>query len=254
MSRQPKTPDIANADMRPHPDAPVPGGFSRRGFMGVALGGSALAGLQAHGQTPVASALQALDQVSPQFFQTDEWQQIIALCDALIPADGDGPGATEARVAVFIDRQLAGDWGTAALWYMEGPFDPAADPLLGFQSPLPPARIYREGLAWFDDWCQRTHNVAFLTLDPDRRHKAVTALMEKEVDFPPEIRDFPTFLLQNTKEGYLADPRHGGNQGMVAWSYIGFPGARASFLPWTDPARDNKAYPLGPVSIKGERA
>ena len=189
-----------------------------------------------------------------QFFDATAWQQINALCDALIPADGDGPGALETRVPVFIDRQLAGDFGKAATWYMEGPFEPDADPNLGFQSPLSPAEIYREGLAWFDDWCNRTEGGSFTDLDNETRNRAVSALMDDEVDFPPELRDFPDFLLTQTKEGYLADPRHGGNAQMAAWSYIGFPGARASFLPWTDPSRDGADYPLGPVSISGERA
>ena len=59
-------------------------------------------------------------------------------------------------------------------------------------------------------------------------------------------------LLSNTKEGYFADPMYGGNYGMQAWSYIGFPGARAGFTEWVD--QHNVKYPLGPVSIKGERA
>ncbi len=67
----------------------------------------------------------------------------------------------------------------------------------------------------------------------------------------PELRDFFTVLLQNTKEGYFADPMYGGNHGMQAPSYIGFPGARGSYKEWVE--RYNVRYPLGPVSIKGER-
>ena len=57
-------------------------------------------------------------------------------------------------------------------------------------------------------------------------------------------------MLANTKEGYFADPMHGGNFGMQSWVYIGFPGARASYAEWVD--QHNVKYPLGPVSIKGE--
>ncbi|MWL74804.1 gluconate 2-dehydrogenase subunit 3 family protein, partial [Escherichia coli] len=59
-------------------------------------------------------------------------------------------------------------------------------------------------------------------------------------------------LLSDTKHGYLADPMYGGNKGMKAWIAIGFPGARASYLEWVK--QHNIPYPLGPVSIKGERA
>jgi gluconate 2-dehydrogenase gamma chain len=69
---------------------------------------------------------------------------------------------------------------------------------------------------------------------------------------PDQLREFFPLLLQNTKEGYFADPQYGGNHGMAGWLHIGFPGARASYLEWVD--RDNVPYRLGPVSITGERA
>jgi gluconate 2-dehydrogenase gamma chain len=57
------------------------------------------------------------------------------------------------------------------------------------------------------------------------------------------------FLLQNTKEGYLSDPMHGGNKDAGAWKMIGFPGARADYADWV--GRPGVAYPLPPVSILG---
>lgn len=68
---------------------------------------------------------------------------------------------------------------------------------------------------------------------------------------PDELREFWSLLLQNTKEGYFSDPQYGGNAGMQAWVYIGFPGARANFLEWVG---RNEEYRLGPVNIAGERA
>lgn len=130
--------------MQKHPDAPEFGRLGRRGFLGVALGGTAFAGMA--GQALAQAEVPPLDQVERQFFDADEWAMVLMLCDTLIPEDGDGPGALEARVPVFIDRLLADDWGAAHRWYMEGPFEPDADPLKGFQSPLTPAEIYREGL------------------------------------------------------------------------------------------------------------
>ena len=64
---------------------------------------------------------------------------------------------------------------------------------------------------------------------------------------PP--RSFFAQLLTNTREGYFADPQYGGNRGMAAWKWIGFPGARADFTDWIDQA--GKVYPYGPVSIAG---
>ena len=237
--------------MRRHPDAPQFGRIGRRGFLGVALGGTALAGLG--GSVQAASDVAPLEEVTPEYLTSAEWTMMLALCDILIPADGEGPGALEARVPVFIDRQLAGDWGAAKRWYMEGPHQPDADPLQGYQTPLTPAEIYRQGLAHFNDWCSRTHDAVFTDLDSDTRHEAVAAFMDDKTGLPAQLRDFPDLLLQNVKEGYLSDPRHGGNHGMAAWVYIGYPGARANFPSWTNPERDEAHYPLGPVDIAGER-
>ena len=45
--------------------------------------------------------------------------------------------------------------------------------------------------------------------------------------------------------------RTGGNKGMVGWTQIGFPGARADFMDWVE---RNEPYPFPAVSIRGERA
>jgi len=60
------------------------------------------------------------------------------------------------------------------------------------------------------------------------------------------------FLLQNTKEGYLADPIHGGNKNLWSWKMIGFPGARADFIDWVD--EHGARYPLSPSGLRAERA
>lgn len=237
--------------MTRHPNAPDIGNLSRRGFMGAAVGSAALAAMVA--QAKAQPAPPPLEDYQPTYFTPDEWPLVMALCDTFIPEDGDGPGALQARVPVFIDLQMAGQWGGAERWYMEGPHDPAADPLLGFQSPLTPAQIWRQGLAHFDQWCTANRGQGFLGLDAQNRHTAVEALMAGKTGLRPELRDFPEFALLNVKQGYLSDPRHGGNHAMLAWIHVGYPGARGNFLSWTEPARDAVAYPLGPVSINGER-
>src|SRR3981189_3062050 len=63
----------------------------------------------------------------------------------LIPADELGPGATEAGVATFIDRQLFGGWGTMAKMYRQAPW-PEGTPQQGYQSPLTPQQVYRIGI------------------------------------------------------------------------------------------------------------
>jgi len=162
------------------------------------------------------------------------------------------PGALDCRVPVFIDRQLAGSFGKASTWYMQGPFDPSAEPTLGFQSPLTPAEIYRKAIPVFQDWCRQKHGDVFENLATDKQDSALTSLQNGNVPLAAELRDFFSFLLANTKEGYFADPSYGGNYDMQAWVYIGFPGARGAYTSW--PGRENVEYPLGPVAINGDRA
>lgn len=224
---------------------------TRRGFLQSAAAGVAVSAMthpaMAQKQPPVA-----LEEYSPTYFTAEEWTFILAATARLIPSEGDGPGATETRVPVFIDLQLAGDFGKAADWYMEGPHVPDAPAQFGYQSPLTPAEVYRAGIAEFDEWCRQNHNAPFAELDAATQDAALTALQKGDIKLAStQGASFFGLLLQNTKEGYFADPLYGGNHGMAAWVHIGFPGARASYLEWVG---IDKPYPLGPVSISGERA
>ncbi len=232
----------------------MPGRPSRRGFLKGSAAGVAFASFtgSASAQTPQKEAPPPLDQYERVYLNDAEWAFVMAACARLIPSDGDGPGAIECRVPVFIDRQLAGEFGQAATWYMQGPFDPSAKPTLGFQSPLTPAEIYRQAIPVFQDWCEKTHGDRFENLESATQDAALTSLQKAEVPLAPELRDFFSFLLANTKEGYFADPMYGGNHDMQAWVHIGFPGARGAYTSW--PGRENAEYPLGPVSINGDRA
>lgn len=223
---------------------------TRRGFIGGGAAGAALGAMALRVEAQQAE-LPPLTEYTPEFFGAEEWAFVMAACALLIPSDDDTPGAIEARVPVFIDLQMTGEFGAASDWYMEGPHDPSADPLLGYQSPLTPAEIYRQGIAAVNDWCSRSHDAVFADLPPETQLEVLTALDEDQIELAPEIRDFFTLLLQNTKEGFFADPMYGGNHRMAGWLHVGFPGARASYLEWMD--KPGVPYPLGPVAISGER-
>jgi gluconate 2-dehydrogenase gamma chain len=224
---------------------------ARRQFLQISAASLVAAGLLPPGNLD-AQSVPPLEEHACEFFTLEEWAFLLAAVGRLIPSDGNGPGAIEARVPVFIDRELAGEYGAASDWYMAGPHQPDAAPEFGWQTALSPAQIYRAAIPLFDDWCVQTHGVGFTDLSPETQEQALTALEDGDVPLPPDLRDFFTILLANTKEGYLSDPLHGGNHGMAAWVHIGFPGARAHYREWVD--RHNMAYPLGPVSISGERA
>jgi gluconate 2-dehydrogenase gamma chain len=188
--------------------------------------------------------------VSLRYFTLEEWTFLQAACDRLIPADENGPGAVELGVPEFIDREMDGPFGYAAKWYMQGPFASAV-PELGYQSPLSPREVYRAGIAAVDAHCRQIFgNRSFSELPVTTQDSVLTGLESGTLDFENVSgKSFFSFLLQNTKEGYLADPIHGGNKNMESWKMIGFPGARADFLDWVD--KYGARYPLGPVGIAG---
>ncbi|MBT9386163.1 gluconate 2-dehydrogenase subunit 3 family protein [Pseudooceanicola sp. CBS1P-1] len=230
----------------------LPGYPSRRGFLKATAAGFALSGVAMSAKAADKTPPVPLDQYERSYFTAEEWAFVMAATARLIPSEGNGPGALEARVPVFLDLQLAGRYGAASDWYMEGPHDPGAEPARGWQTPLTPAEVYRQAIPAFDAWCADTYGKGFAALSPQDQDAALSALQKGEAPLAPELREFFGILLANTKEGYFADPIYGGNHDMQSWVYIGFPGARAAFREW--PERHNVKYPLGPVSITGERA
>jgi gluconate 2-dehydrogenase gamma chain len=188
----------------------------------------------------------------PTFFTAEEWAFVQAAVSRIIPADELGPGALEAGAAEFIDRQMNTPYATGAQWYMQGPFKADAAPELGYQLQLSPQQIYRLGIAAVEAWCKNASGKTFAEQDSATRDKILGKIEAGEIVFeqlPTKV--FFSLLVQNTREGFFCDPIHGGNKGMVGWTQIGFPGARADFMDWVE---RNEPYPFPAVSIRGERA
>src|SRR3954466_12834762 len=109
--------------------------------------------LQFAGGAGVASALlpspthgQARDTKSAYvFFNPAEAAFIEAAVARLIPTDETGPGAIEAGVPSYIDRQLAGAWGAGERLYRSGPWQKGV-PSQGYQLPFTPAELFRNAL------------------------------------------------------------------------------------------------------------
>lgn len=188
----------------------------------------------------------------PSFFNNDEWRFVLAAVDRLIPADEYGPGAVSEGVPVFIDKQMELPYGYGHLWYMHAPFaDAIAE--LGYQSSLAPRDTYRRGIQAVNHYCQQQFQKTFAEMSHAEQEQVLQLLESGKLSFdnvPGAL--FFSQLLENTKEGYLADPMHGGNQTLASWKLIGFPGARADYQQAMD--APNQPYPLAPVSISGKRS
>ena len=114
-----------------------------------------------------------------------------------------------------------------------------------------PAQVYRAAIPAIDRWSAATFGRPFASLDATTQDQALKALEagKAEVGDAPDPKAFFSLLLQNTLEGYFADPIYGGNRDMGPWRMIGFPGARYNLRPFV--LRYGEAYPLPPVSLTG---
>lgn len=227
-------------------------GPSRRRFLKGSLSLIPAVAVMGTGVVRAESAPGPGQAYQPRFFNPEEWLFLLAACDCLIPDDDNGPGAVAEGVPEFIDRQMETAYGHGGIWYLQGPFFEAPAEL-GHQSRLSPREIYRLGIAALQRHCrQQFAGKRFQELPRGRQEELLTQMEGGRIAFEacPASMFFEQ-LWQNTREGYLADPIHGGNRSMASWRMIGFPGARADFTDWVD--QPNKAYPQGPVSISGQR-
>jgi gluconate 2-dehydrogenase gamma chain len=145
------------------------------------------------------TALAALArQVRGQDAPTDVIAVLEAAAARILPSDGS-PGAREAKVGRFIDRQLVGSL-----------------------SELRPA--FEQLARLLDLWSQKTFGKRFTALAAADQDAVLGQLARGQIP----IRDFPQEAIFRalhtlTLEGFLADPIHGGNDGEVGWRAIGFP-------------------------------
>lgn len=178
---------------------------------------------------------------------------VAAAAARIVPTDDNGPGATEAGVVHFIDRQLAKERnGYTGPIYERGPWLEGL-PTQGDQSSLSIPDRFRIGIAGMDAYAQQLYQTGFAKLTPDKQDRILQD-MEKGTpttfdgtsiqSFPPVQMStggestqaagpvgigaaaFFSLLLQYVMAGFFSDPVHGGNRGMVGWKLVGFPGAQ----------------------------
>jgi len=165
-----------------------------------------------------------------QYLTQHEFDTVGAIAERFIPADEQSLGGKDAGCAVFIDRQLAGDYGKAVTVYRLGRFVKGT-PEQGAQLSLTPAEQYRKGLAALDKATQKQFSKNFVDLAGEQQDRILQAMEAGQYDLGQNIESkvFFELLLQNVREGFLSDPIYGGNKDMTSWKMIGFPGARYDF-------------------------
>jgi gluconate 2-dehydrogenase gamma chain len=160
------------------------------GTLGAAVGVGASAGIAYWGRTPPAPY---------RFFSEAEAGLLIAICEQIIPRD-DTPGATDAGVIYYIDKQLCG-------------------PLARHQ------QSYRAGLESFRQTCLQLYKTAFEKLGFDQQTDALRRIEAgqgpKELWHGSSQQAFFNLVLDHTRQGFYGSPRHGGNRGYASYRMMG---------------------------------
>jgi gluconate 2-dehydrogenase gamma chain len=209
----------------------------RRHFLTLSAG--SVGGLLVYSLDRNPRRVQAQDRtirVPLRFFTEAEALTVAAAAARIFPSDEAGPGASEAGVVIYIDRQLAGPYGRDRYRYTQGPFA-SGSPEVGYQGKATPAEIYREGLISL----KGLHRLS--DEQQDARLRAI------------EGTSFFKLLRAHTVEGMFCDPMHGGNIDLIGWQLIGFPGPRMSYAEEieTYAGRPFRPKPAGLEEILGRR-
>jgi gluconate 2-dehydrogenase gamma chain len=144
------------------------------------------------------------------FFTAAEARVVSAACERIFPGDASGPGATDAGVVIYIDRQLAGPYGRDKYRYVKPPFITSV-PEHGHQGKESPRQIYRAGIRDLGNFADLP------AADQDKKLVEI------------ESTRFFALLRSHTIEGMFCDPMHGGNADLISWKMIGYPGPPLSY-------------------------
>lgn len=132
------------------------------------------------------------------FFTEEEAKTVIAFAEQIIPKDKD-PGATDANVVNFIDKQLVG-------------------PYTRFQED------YRNGIPAIEKSAQQILRKPFYNLEWDEQAHFMEQM--EEGNLPEENweklsqRNFFNLMLSHSLQGFYGSPRHGGNKNYVSYKMM----------------------------------
>jgi gluconate 2-dehydrogenase gamma chain len=121
-------------------------------------------------------------------FTQTQARTLAVLCDQIVPPD-EFPGATQAGVLTYIDRQLARHYSAHQ-------------------------DAYRDGIAQTDTMCRGQFGHSLPDASPAQQFEIAAALEKHNPAFFELVR-------KHTLEGFYGSPRHGGNRDGASWRMLG---------------------------------
>lgn len=259
---------------------------SRRKFLknsglvaGGVVGGSVLGGLLTNSvtspddtKTKSDTDRDALQRARVFFSRKGDFEVLAEATERIFPEDDLGPGAIELGVPYFIDRQLAGAWGTNAKEYMHDPFyqneqtaeyqrkdsrqdksgpntsTKAPTPTPRYQSRLNRGEMFLHGVRTIEKESKDRYDERFINLEEDKQIELLELFEAGEIEMTGLLSNtFFNFLLQMTIEGAYADPVYGGNKDMMGWKMKEYPGPRMAYI---DEIEEEKFIVKEPKSLR----
>ena len=186
--------------------------LKRAGFVGAAavaapVGTLVLSATRSSAQSPPPAEATIVRGQPLETLTAAEADALEAIAARLIPSDGSGPGAAEARAAQYIDRALGGALASSR-------------------------DAYRSGLAAVDGYARTSKGARFATLSAADQD-AVLSDIEANIasGFVPDASTFFNLIRTHTIQGTFCDPYYGGNADFVGWDLVGYPGVRLAVTP-----------------------
>ena len=131
-----------------------------------------------------------------------ERRTLRAAISRLIPNEDGLPGAEEAQVWRYVSGEL-----------------------LEYAPSL--ASIYKSNLQAIDRFAEARHGCVFGELDSETCDGLLRDIEDDRADgFEPSSASFFRLLREHSWQGMFGDPFYGGNQDLVGWKLVGFPGLR----------------------------
>jgi gluconate 2-dehydrogenase gamma chain len=131
-------------------------------------------------------------------FTPEEALCIIAICEQIIPKD-ESPGATDAGVIYYIDKQLSG-----VFHYDQ--------------------ETYRNGIKNLQEYCTKKHTKLFENLTFDEQTKLLIMLESNQLNETEwqqgKPSDFFNLVRSHTMQGFYGSPIHGGNKNYMSFEML----------------------------------
>lgn len=163
------------------------------------------------------------------FTRFEDFFVLEAAVERIYPEDDNGPGAIELGVPYFIDKQLAGPYGSNKFDYMKGPVQ-EVKVASSYQTLMSRGAVFIEGLRKLNAESLKNHDARFYDIEGEQQDELLTAMEAGEIELRGvKGTTFFNLLRQMTIEGAYADPLYGGNKNMMGWKMKEHPGIRPGY-------------------------